>query len=164
MIQRIQTIFLILAIVSGALMFFYPVENITEFTMVQDENLETDYYHLTVMGIDDPSPDTKPQLNSMVGIPMLIAIIMVLALSAYAIVRFKNRLHQLKLVKTAIFINILLIGGIFLNYPKLFSDFTIGTEMSTGAWFPLITLVFLVLANRYILKDEKLVRSADRLR
>ncbi len=164
MIQRIQTLFLTLAIISSILMFFYPVESITEFTEVQNQTLETDYYHLNVMGIGDPSPDTIPQMNPLVYVPVLIALLMVLILSAYAILRFRNRLHQLKLVKTAIFINILLIAGIFLNYPKLFSNGKIGTEMSTGAWFPLISLVFLVLANRYILKDEKLVKSVDRLR
>jgi len=35
---------------------------------------------------------------------------------------------------------------------------------SIGIYLPLIALVFMVMANRAIKRDEKLVRSADRLR
>jgi len=63
-----------------------------------------------------------------------------------------------------IFLNIILVAGVFLNYPKLFIDTKIDIEPGLGTYFPLISLVFLVLAYRFILKDEKLVKSADRLR
>jgi hypothetical protein len=33
-----------------------------------------------------------------------------------------------------------------------------------GLILPLFSFIFLILANRFIKKDEKLVRSADRLR
>jgi len=33
-----------------------------------------------------------------------------------------------------------------------------------GIYLPIVSVVFLVLANRFIMKDEKLIRSADRLR
>jgi hypothetical protein len=38
------------------------------------------------------------------------------------------------------------------------------SEFEIGAYIPIINLLFLFLANRSILKDEKLVRSVDRLR
>ncbi len=47
MIQRIQTLFLGMAAIALIAMVFYPVANITEFTTVQSETLETDYYSLT---------------------------------------------------------------------------------------------------------------------
>ncbi|MCD4684002.1 MAG: DUF4293 domain-containing protein, partial [Bacteroidales bacterium] len=37
MIQRIQTLFLALAVIAIVLMFFYPLSSITEFTKIQDE-------------------------------------------------------------------------------------------------------------------------------
>jgi len=94
----------------------------------------------------------------------MIIVIGLLAIIGYAIFRFKQRLHQLKLVKIGIFLNIILVAGIFLNYFKFFTNAQIGSELGLGSYFPLISLVMLVVANRYILKDEKLVRSADRLR
>jgi hypothetical protein len=164
MIQRIQTLFLGLAAIALIAMAFYPVTNITEFTTVQSGTLETDYYSLTVTGISDPSPESAPQMNSLTFIPMAILVAMMLVLIVYSIFRYKQRLHQLKLVKISIFLNIILVAGVFLNYPKLFIGSQVRMEIGPGAYFPLISLVLLVVANRYILKDEKLVRSADRLR
>ena len=164
MIQRIQTLFLIVAFISTILLFFYPVANITEYTQVKSETLETDYYELSATGFYDPSPDSIPQLSRYVFVPLIIIIIMVLVLIVYTIFRYKNRLHQLKLVKMSIFLNIVMIAAIFLNYPKLFIDSQIDIEPGLGAYFPLISLIFLLLANRYILKDEKLVKSTERLR
>jgi uncharacterized membrane protein YhaH (DUF805 family) len=164
MIQRIQTLFLGLAAIALIAMVFYPIANITEFTTVQSDTLETDYYSLTVTGFADPSADSAPQMNSLTFVPMAILVLMMLVFIVYAISRYKQRLHQLKLVKICIFLNIILVAGIFLNYPKLFTDSQIRMEIGSGAYFPLISLVLLVVANRYILKDEKLVRSADRLR
>jgi uncharacterized membrane protein YhaH (DUF805 family) len=164
MIQRIQTLFLGLAAIALIVMVFYPVASITEFTIIQSDALETDYYSLMITGFSDPSPESTPHMNSLTFIPMAILVVMMLALILYSIFRYKQRLHQLKLVKISIFLNIILVAGIFLNYPKLFTDSSIRIEIGTGAYFPLISLVMLVVANRYILKDEKLVRSADRLR
>jgi uncharacterized membrane protein YhaH (DUF805 family) len=164
MIQRIQTLFLALAAIALIAMAFYPIANITEFTTVQSDTLETDYYSLTVTGFADPSTESAPQMNSLTFVPMAILVLMMLVFIVYAISRYKQRLHQLKLVKICIFLNIILVAGIFLNYPKLFTDSQIRMEIGSGAYFPLISLVLLVVANRYILKDEKLVRSADRLR
>jgi hypothetical protein len=164
MIQRLQTLFLGLAAIALVVMAFYPVISITEFTTLHSDTLETDYYSLTLKGFSDPSPESKPQLNSFTFLPMAIIVVMMLTLIVYSIFRYKQRLHQLKLVKISIFLNIILVAGIFLNYPKLFTSAQPGMEIGSGAYFPLISLVMLVIANRYILKDEKLVRSADRLR
>jgi uncharacterized membrane protein YhaH (DUF805 family) len=164
MIQRIQTLFLSLAFIALIVMAFYPVISITEFTTIQSETLETDYYGLSPLGFSDPSPESKPHMNPLTFIPLVVLMLAMLALIVYAIFKFKHRLHQLKLVKISIFLNIILVAGIFLNYPKLFTDENPRMEIGPGAYFPLISLVMLVIANRYILKDEKLVRSADRLR
>lgn len=164
MIQRIQSLFLFIALIAMALLFFFPVANITEFTQVQSESLETDYYELSIVGFNDPSPASIPQLSNYVFVPLIIIVVMELILIGFTIFRYKNRLHQLKLVKMGIFLNIILVAGIFLNYPKLFTDTQIAVEPGMGAYFPLISLIFLVMAYRYILKDEKLVKSVDRLR
>ncbi|MBM3435999.1 MAG: DUF4293 family protein [Bacteroidetes bacterium] len=164
MFQRWQTLFMTGAIIAWVMLFLYPVSDITEITSLNSQPLETDYYQLFITGIHDPSPVTKPQMSSAAAIPMLVLLIMMTAVTAWAISRFKTRLYQLKLVKSAIFLNIILVAGIFLNYPGLFIQTTVNIDPAAGAYFPLISLVLLVVAHRYILKDEKLVRSSDRLR
>ena len=164
MIQRIQTLFLIIAFIATSLLLFFPIANITEYTQVQSEALETDYYKLSATGFNDPSPVSIPQLSSYTFLPLIIITVMILILIVYTIFRYKNRSHQLKLVKMGIFLNIILVAGLFLNYPKLFIDSQIDIEPDLGVYFPLISLIFLVIVYRYILKDEKLVKSVDRLR
>ena len=164
MIQRIQTLFLALVAMALIAMVFYPVMDLTEFTTLPNETLETDYYQLLITGLSDPSPDSVPQMNRYVFIPLTIILLMIIILVIYSIFRFEQRLHQLKLIKICIFINIIMVAGIFLNYPKIFTDNPIRIEFGAGAYFPLISLVLLVVAYRYITKDEKLVRSANRLR
>jgi len=164
MIQRIQTLFLAIATIAIILMFFFPFASITEFTEIQSEVLETDYYKMSVMGIEDPSPDTIPQINLLVHIPVLILTSLIFILIIYSVLRFKNRRQQMNFVKITFFLNIILVAGIFLDYQKLFTSVPINIELEMGAYFPLISLVLLIVANRYILKDEKLIKSVDRLR
>ncbi|MBN2172804.1 MAG: DUF4293 domain-containing protein [Bacteroidales bacterium] len=164
MIQRIQTLFLILAIVANVLLFLYPVLSITEFTEVKNEQLETDYYELSAAGIADPSPDSKPHLSNIVVYPLAILTSLIIILVAYSISRYKNRLHQIKLNKVSVLLNVILIAAVFLNYPKLLTDFSIEMNLEMGAYFLLVSLVMLIVANNFIMKDEKLVRSMNRLR
>jgi hypothetical protein len=164
MIQRIQTLFLAIAAIAIMLMFFFPFASITEFTDIQSEILETDYYKMSVMGIEDPSPDTIPQINLMVHLPVLVLTSIIFIIIISSILRYKNRKQQMNFVKITFFLNIIMVAGIFLNYQKLFSSGVISIELEMGAYLPLISLVFLIVANRYILKDEKLIKSVDRLR
>ena len=80
-----------------------------------------------------------------------------------AIFSYKNRKRQILLNQFNIFINALLIGLLIywllnvsggINFPEK------GIELT----FPLISLIGLFFANFYINKDEKLVKSVDRLR
>jgi ABC-type polysaccharide transport system permease subunit len=57
--------------------------------------------------------------------------------------------------------------GIFFFYiPMIEKKISIVPDYSKafGIYLPLVALVFLIMANRAIKRDDKLVRSADRLR
>lgn len=164
MIQRIQSLLLALAVVTYVLMFFYPIATVTEYTPVQNERLETDYYEIYAMGIEDPTQDSVAHLNQTASLPILILVSVLILLVVYSILRFQYRKQQLKMVKLSILLNIILIAGIFLNYPLYLTDFDISITPASGAYFPLISVALLIIANRYILKDEKLIKSVDRLR
>ena len=105
-----------------------------------------------------------PELTNLAFYPLTILTILIIILTTYSISRFRNRMHQIKLNKITILLNVFLIAAVFLEYPKLMTNANIELDLSTGAYFPLVSLVLLVVANRYIMKDEKLVRSVDRLR
>ena len=76
---------------------------------------------------------------------------------------YKNRRRQILLNNLSIVINALLIGLLvywLLNLPGGM-DFP---EKGIEPVFPLISIVFLFMANKNIHRDERLVKSVDRLR
>ncbi len=84
-------------------------------------------------------------------------------LSLITIFLFKNRKLQFVLGRLNIILNFILLG--FLVY--LFLNLPGGVETpkkGIGMFLPIISIVFLVLANKAIKKDEDLVKSVDRLR
>lgn len=86
-----------------------------------------------------------------------------LLLNLYAIVKFKNRQLQFVLNRLAILLNFVLLGVCVYGLQLLS-----GEEISSmkGIWLllPIISIVFLVMANKAIKRDEELVKSVDRLR
>lgn len=79
------------------------------------------------------------------------------------IFNFKNRKRQILLNNISIIINALLIGilGYWLLNLSGGIDFP---EKGIEPIFPLIAIIFLLLANKNIGRDERLVKSVDRLR
>jgi hypothetical protein len=100
------------------------------------------------------------------NLPLAIAIIALGVLALICLFLFKNRKLQFKL---SVFGVILSIGFLFLEYyivesvekPK--KSIEIGTYQ-IGALLPVVMVVFFFLAARGIYKDERLVKSMDRLR
>jgi drug/metabolite transporter (DMT)-like permease len=76
---------------------------------------------------------------------------------------YSNRKLQIRLNNLAIFVLIVLLGlsiyqvG-FLSGEKQFS------EKDIKLLVPVISIVFLLIANKYIKRDERLVKSVDRIR
>ena len=85
------------------------------------------------------------------------------ALAIISILLFKNRKNQFVLNRLNMILNLFLLG--FFVYRSLnLSGENIISEKGIGMLIPVISIVFLVLANRAIKKDEDLVKSVDRLR
>jgi len=84
-------------------------------------------------------------------------------LSIISIFRYKNRKSQFMLGRLNIILNFFLLG--FFVYQSLnVSGETAVSEKGIGMLLPIISIVFLALANKAIKKDEDLVKSVDRLR
>ncbi len=77
-------------------------------------------------------------------------------LAFIAIVLFKKRLKQIRLI----YINFMMIAAFYI---ALFIMFPV-SGLTIFAAFPLLSIPFSLLALRAIRKDEELVRSLDRIR
>ncbi len=84
-------------------------------------------------------------------------------LSFITIFLFKNRKLQFVMNRINILLNFLLLGLIVYNVLNISGE-TIVSEKGIGTFLPILSVFLLVFANRYIKKDEDLVKSVDRLR
>ena len=84
-------------------------------------------------------------------------------LSFSAVFFFKNRKLQMRLNGVNIILNILLIGYLAYSLSTLPGGFS-DSEKGIGLLVPFASIILLFIANRFIQKDEKLVKSVDRFR
>ncbi len=156
MIQRKQTIFLLLVIIASAISFFFPL---AEFIGAKDSVI------LFIQKAHSLVPGSTFNQNGYFNLPLLSATGFVMLFSLITIFLFKNRKSQMQIIKMCILVEIAMIGLFFFYYVSTLEKLTGGTAAyKTAVFMPLISLVFLVLAYRGVLQDEKLIRSADRLR
>lgn len=80
-----------------------------------------------------------------------------------SIFSFKNRKRQILLNNISIFINALLIGTLVYWLLKLSGGMQF-PEKGIEPVFPVLAIICLAIANIYIRRDERLVKSVDRLR
>lgn len=152
MIQRIQTLFLALAGLSGFSLFLKPMD----FALVNGLTEEQTGMSMLADGVYDINDnDILMILTVMLGLIPILGIFL-----------FRNRKLQMNVGRLAIFIGfiLLLVGGFFFYQEYEHIKETVNASMGAGLAAPVLSFVFLYLANRAINKDEKLVRSADRLR
>lgn len=89
-----------------------------------------------------------------------IALVLVGLLSVFS---YKNRKRQILLNTISIIINVLLIGVLTYWLLNLSGGIQF-PEKGIEPVFPLIAVICLLIANIYIRRDERLVKSVDRLR
>jgi membrane protease YdiL (CAAX protease family) len=136
MLQRIQTIYLLLAgFVLAGLYIWFPV--IT-----------------TVDGVVLMS-NQEPLVFGLIF--TCIALIIIAALT------FKKRQTQFVLNRLNIILNFVLLG-VFVYRSLSIPGETLVSQKGIGVLLPIISIVFLAMANKAIKKDEDLVKSVDRLR
>lgn len=136
MIQRIQSIWLLLAGLTILLLLILPI----------------------VTQLPDVAEAPKPAVNY-----LLYGTIVVGLLSFINIFNFKNRGLQKKLVILTVALILGLCGWIFATIQALPGGLN-NVKPSIGAFMPVLSIIFSALAYRGIRNDEQLLRSADRLR
>ena len=147
MIQRKQTLFLLVVTILAGILFFLPFQKLTN-----GENS----WPVCLM------PGCSTEINSNIYYPMILNS-MVFVLSIIVIFLFKKRILQFKLTNIIILFNVMILGLFFLlDFVVLEAGRTISYEV--GSFLPVISIVFAYMASHFIKKDEQLVRSADRIR
>lgn len=156
MIQRKQTLFLFFAAVALASIFFFPLAQI-----IGELDSLVLYIYKIVSLVPDNTVDVPPYFNLMI----LTLIVFPLILALVTIFLYKNRRLQMNMVKMAILLILAAIGIFFFYYIPTLENIADGrAEYQIASYSPLLAFIFFLLAYRGILNDEKLIRSADRLR
>lgn len=164
MIQRIQSLYLLGIVILGIILFFMPVIQLTTPEQAEIQRM----WNIEAMGLDEVTPNlellmVEPiHLNGLWGLALTTALIPILAFVVLFL--YKRRILQARL---NIFLAMLCIGyygilAIYIWFAKM--NFDIEWNICFAACIPLICLVLTLGATRRILKDEALVRAADRIR
>jgi hypothetical protein len=137
MIQRIQTIYLSLSFLAvGVLPFIFPLWTLSD---GKEYFFMQNQFYVILFGLST-------------------------AITIYSIISFKKRQTQFVANRLNIILNLILLGLFVYHSLNLSGGTVIVSEKGIGMFVPILAIVFLVLANKAIKKDEDLVKSVDRLR
>lgn len=145
MIQRIQSVWLLLAALVNVALFYFCLYSA----------------HEVVNGID---MTTCLRVND--HYPTMLIALVTIVLPLVTIFMFKNRKQQMRMAILAIIINVGFISAVLMRVGNMTSKMPtpVNGSYGVGAVLPVIAMIFLFMAIRGIRKDDKLVRSTDRLR
>lgn len=154
MIQRIQTLYLLIVTALMAVTLFAPLAWFGG---------DAGQFGLYAFSLKTPDGEAV-QSTAYLGVVLALAC----ALPFITLFLFKRRLLQIRLCVVEM---VLLLGSVimeaiyyFLSY-RVFSEMTFHTQVLRPAIaLPLVCLLFAYLAVRAVFRDEMMVRAADRIR
>jgi glucan phosphoethanolaminetransferase (alkaline phosphatase superfamily) len=158
MIQRIQSVFLLLLALSMlslvALPLWHKVDALTH------QELTLTAFNFTAVNM------AKPSANAPVWIIAVLALASA-AVAVYEIFQFRNRFTQLKLGMLNLLLLVATFGAAFYfsNLGEAMLNPKLEGHNQPAFYLPTLGLMLNLLANRFIRRDEQLVRNSyDRLR
>ena len=162
MIQRRQTIYMLLTAIVSALLFFMPLASFEADGNTMD---------FTVFGIQNPIENIS--LSTTYTWPLVVLAALMTIVPFFTIFLYKKREKQVRLCRLNMLTNIIFIGLVFLYYEADLlnviaavegDEYQFDVAYFIGAALPLVNLVLEILAIRGIKKDIELLKSIDRLR
>jgi hypothetical protein len=151
MIQRIQSIYLFLTTICFSLILFFPLATIDA------------KYQFSVWSFSEIDKGVIAPTYYLGLLAVIIAVI-----SLVTIFLYHKRMLQNKLCVALFILILIFLALMFFIYPEFVIAKTIGENavlnFSIISFFSVLPMIFVLLANRGILKDERKVRAADRLR
>ncbi|HBX52286.1 MAG: hypothetical protein A2275_10220 [Bacteroidetes bacterium RIFOXYA12_FULL_35_11] len=149
MIQRIQSIFLLLAATVTIVFCF------TDFAYLKINGQD---YSFSAFGIKTIAFELNKGISTT---PLMLIILITAFITLVCIFLYKKRVLQMKLCILNAILLIGVIGLIVFHFQTLKpSEF----QFRWSVVLPILALILQLLSYKYIKKDEKLVRSLDRIR
>ena len=155
MIQRKQSLFLLLAVIAYAICLFLPIASVSASGMGADSMI----YNLGVLNGDSG-------IISSTCLPLFLLLAVSAVISLATVFLFKNRKLQMNLCSIASlftglwYVDYLLMVFSIIPVPEVEG----AMNYQFAACLPLVALILVLMARKGVSDDEKLVRAADRIR
>lgn len=152
MLQRVQSVYLAVAFIAALAVYFFPIA-----VFKADSGLIT----LNFSGFQN---EEAGFISKFYPLAILTGIMCFFIL--FQVFNFKKRIRQIQTGKAVIILSLIwyLIVGIFVfNYFRTF-DILLSARPGVALFLPIVVIILVIIANKYIRKDEELVRSIDRIR
>ncbi|MEJ7643291.1 MAG: DUF4293 domain-containing protein [Chryseolinea sp.] len=147
--QRIQTVFLVIVIIGVLVTLIFPIWTINS---NGEQTVLTGFYLLK----GNVYQYTPYAITAMLAIASA-------TLALIQITKYKSRVTQMKMGALNSFFLVGVCGSAYWFSSQLIKLMGPG-QYGLGMWLPAIAILANLLANRFIRKDEKLVRDSNRLR
>lgn len=155
MIQRKQSLFLLLAVIACVICLFLPIAHVETEGMGLPQSLFN-------LGLAQSDGGLSME---MVCLPLFLLLSLTAVFSLVNIFMYKNRVLQLNLCAcTLLFNGLWLVDYILILFGIIPLDIQGSLKIGFAACLPLVSIVLIVMARKGVSDDEKLVRAADRIR
>ncbi len=164
MLQRIQTVYLLLAFVCTSALIFFPIFIVSSTFNGVAANIIFDAYGMN-------TPETNEG-----HLPLYIGFIILALLNLLGVFLFKNRKKQILVVRVSLILHLLMalsfllfaLFGKSILMEKMIEmsneNVDISFKYGIGYYLMFVSIPLLLLAIRGIKADEQLVKSLDRIR
>lgn len=156
MIQRIQTVYMLLALVCLTIFYFVPFGS-----LFIGSEVDLCSYPINVFGVDVQMAEGLEHFSV---IPLLVLISITALAVLVTIFLFKHRIAQIRLCAFSMIMSLGCTGLSFFYLYKIADKFGGDYSVTILIVLPIIACILLYLAMRAVARDEALVKSIDRIR
>lgn len=159
MIQRIQTVFLFLVAVAMIIVVSFPIWQ----QVNADQSM---MLSLSAWSLDKIDNQTQQVIQSDGNIYLGILALVAAILALFSLTQYKNRTKQMFINMINSIVMVLTLALIIWTSHQANSNFNpnVNGAFVIGFWAIFAGMILNLIANRFIRKDEMLVRSVDRIR
>ena len=171
MIQRVQTVYLLLALICLALLFWFPIFTVEIIPQVSSDSL-MNFIELkgefSIYGLNGDFPEGE--------YPLYLGLVLLQVLTLAGILLYKNRKRQLLVCRLNFLLTLIFVAAIYFFYylgPSIIEQQLSLNELSVenihfymapGFFMVVPPVAFLILAIRGIKRDENLLKAIERIR
>ena len=154
MIQRIQSIYLLIAVILIAVADFFPIAHC---------HMGTGFYTISALGVESSGLADYGGTSLWCWLAAAMSVVSVIFIMM-AIFGYKDRIGQMRNCVFAMIAIIIYYVFFGIEVYEMYTATNVFPDLGLIAELPLIAIIFIFLAGRAIKRDEDLVRSMDRIR